>query len=458
MAFPVRLQVSGGRYYLYKQLTLWDKETKKAKSAAKYLGKILDDGTFVRKADRDAANDLDVAKAVIVSHGGTVKMPEKIEIEAASQVVEDVDKKILMNLSMNCRMPVSELAKRVGISTTSAVYKKRSLEQKYGIQYLTSINIHWLGFSYYIAFVKFEGKKPTAEELRETIKQEQRIQLALLTTGKFDLMLYTVAENDDTLNDVVYRLHSSEVLKKYTSSWMVTTYVDKYGYVPLRDEFFELIKTRIWQRTKENPRPSVGQLLKSEYAVLRELNSDGEASFSKIDKKYGLNKGNARYTYEKLKERRKYTYENLTDKKVLLRNTLTLGKLNVKYNALIIMEVLNSNEFLERREGLFYYITNDTNEIVNRFSALGDIVTPYGMLFIAPVFNGNELESMIEELNDRVKGVRLDTILVVDILVGKLAYRRFDNKHAKQYAQLISEYGMKPKEELVEYFESKTFI
>ena len=40
-----------------------------------------------------------------------------------------------------------------------------------------------------------------------------------------------------------------------------------------------------------------------------------------------LNKGNARYTYEKLKERRKYTYEEIADKKVLLRNTLTMGKL-----------------------------------------------------------------------------------------------------------------------------------
>ena len=120
---------------------------------------------------------------------------------------------------------------------------------------------------------------------------------------------------------------------------MVTTYVDKYGYVPLRDEFFELLKSRVWQRTKETPRPSRGQLLKSEYAVLRELNSSGEASFSKIDKKYDLNKGNARYTYEKLKERRKYTYEEIADKKVLLRNTLTMDNLAVRYNTILIMEI-----------------------------------------------------------------------------------------------------------------------
>ena len=349
MAFPVRLQLSGGRYYLYKQLTVWDKEKKRGKSVAKYLGKILDDGTFVRKADRDAAKDLDIAKAVIISHGGTVKLPEKIETEAKPFSMEEVDKRILTNLSMNSRMPVSEIAKRVGIPTTSAVYRKRNLEKRFGIRYLASINVRWLGFSYYVAFVKFENEKPSAEELKETIKGEQRIQLALITNGKYDLMLYIAAEDDHTLNGVVSKLHSSDLLRKYTSSWMVTTYDDAYGYVPLRDEFFELLKSKIWQRTKETPRPSRGQLLKSEYAVLRELNSDGEASFSRIDKKYGLNKGNARYTYEKLKERRKYTYEELADKKVLLRNTLTMGKLEIKYNTIIIMEILNSKEFLERR-------------------------------------------------------------------------------------------------------------
>ena len=401
MAFPVRLQVSGGRYYIYKQLTVWDKETKKGKSVAKYLGKILDDGTFVRKANRNAAKDLDVAKAVIISCGGTVKLPEKIKVGAKPPIMEEVDRKILMNLSMNCRMPLSVIAKRAGISTTSAVYKKRNLEKKCGIRYLTSITVRWLGFSYYVAFVKFENEKPNAKELKETIEREQRIQLALITTGKYDLMLYMVAEDDDKLNEVVTTLHGSETLKKYTSSWMVTTYVDKYGYVPLRDEFFELLKSRVWQRTKETPRPSRGQLLKSEYAVLRELNSSGEASFSKIDKKYDLNKGNARYTYEKLKERRKYTYEEIADKKVLLRNTLTMDNLAVRYNTILIMEILNSKEFLERREGLFRYITEDTGGIANRFSAIGDIVTPYGMMFITPIFKENELEDIIEGLNDR---------------------------------------------------------
>jgi DNA-binding Lrp family transcriptional regulator len=451
MAFPVRLQLSGGRYYLYKQLTVWDKEKKRGRSVAKYLGKILDDGTFVRKADRDAAKDLDVARAVIISCGGTVTLPKKIEMEAKPFSMEDVDKKILTNLSMNCRMPVSAIARRVGISTTSAVYRKRNLEKRYGIRYLNSINIHWLGFSYYVAFVKFEGEKPNAEELKETIRQEQRIQLALLTTGRYDLMLCILAETDNKLNEVVTTLHRSETLKRHTSSWMLTTYVDHYGYVPLRDEFFELLKGRVWQRTKETPRPLRDQLLKSEYAVLRELNNDGEASFSEIDKKYGLNKGNARYTYEKLKEKRNYTYEELADKKVLLRNTLTMDKLAIRYNTIIIMEILNSKEFLEQRESLFRYITENTEGVANRFSAIGDIVTPYGMMLIAPIFKENELEDIMEGLNERIKGVRLDTLLVTEVLVGELFYRRFDNMHAQQYAQLINEYKIRPQQELTEY-------
>ena len=73
------------------------------------------------------------------------------------------------------------------------------------------------------------------------------------------------------------------------------------------------------------------------------------------------------------------------------------------------------------------------------------------MMFITPIFKENELEDIIEGLNDRVKGVKLDTLLVTGVLVGSLFYRRFDNAHAQQYAQLISEYKIRPQEELMEY-------
>lgn len=457
LTFSTRLQVNNGRYYVYKQLTIWDKNAKKGKSQAKYLGKILRDGTFVRKINQNT-DDLDIAKAIIIAHGGTVKLPLVVKPEEVTKptILEDTDKIILTNLSMNCRMPISEIAKRAGITTTATIYKKRNLEKKFGIRYLSSINIHSLGFSYYIAWVKYDGKKPNINELKTAIEKEKRAQLALLTTGKYDMLLYIVAENDEELNNVIFRIHNCDALKNCISSWMASVYVDEYGYVPLRDDFFELIKDKVWHKTKDTPRPKQNQILKSEYAVLRELNTDGNISFSKIDEKYDLNKGNARYTYERLKEKHIYAHESLQNRRTLLRNTLTMRNLDIKYDAIVIMEILNSKEFQQCEESLFYYVIKDTDRnIVNRFSAMGDITTPYGMLFITPIFNENELENISEELNERIKGVKFETLIVTDVLIGSLSYRRFDNTHSRQYAELIRLYKMEPKSKLINYEASK---
>ncbi|MGH2639978.1 MAG: hypothetical protein ACRDF4_11975, partial [Rhabdochlamydiaceae bacterium] len=62
-----------GHYYLYRRSTRWDKEKKRVRSVADYLGKITDEGTFIRKGAGE--DSLERAREVIVARGGSVVLP-----------------------------------------------------------------------------------------------------------------------------------------------------------------------------------------------------------------------------------------------------------------------------------------------------------------------------------------------------------------------------------------------
>ena len=40
------------------------------------------------------------------------------------------------------------------------------------------------------------------------------------------------------------------------ADWNTTIITDAYGYVPIRDKFFDLLKEKVWRRSKETPRPA----------------------------------------------------------------------------------------------------------------------------------------------------------------------------------------------------------
>ncbi|MEW5897375.1 MAG: winged helix-turn-helix transcriptional regulator [Nanoarchaeota archaeon] len=64
--------------------------------------------------------------------------------------IDLIDKKILKELSVNSRQPVSQIAKKIKISTGKARYRISNLE-KIGIieKFTTVINTNLLGFGHY---------------------------------------------------------------------------------------------------------------------------------------------------------------------------------------------------------------------------------------------------------------------------------------------------------------------
>ena len=125
--------------------------------------------------------------------------------------------------------------------------------------------------------------------------------------------------------------------------------------------------------------------------------------------------------------------EGVFGKKGLIwRLTLTMGRYNVKYNAVIVARIVNVGIFLNDREKFLRYIIKDYEALANRFSLVGEILTPFGDIFIAPILKEGELEAELEWLNTQISGIKFDSSIITQIILGELCYRKLDNRHSDQ--------------------------
>jgi DNA-binding Lrp family transcriptional regulator len=241
--YYIVLAVINGRFYVYKSKAWWDKKDKKVRSKKEYLGRIIETGEFIKRV---------VVKAV----------NQPVVTSVPTYDFDKIDESILMYLSMNCRIPLSALANKLGVTLQTVERRKAELEERYGIRYFASINYTKLGFSTYLTLVKFKEKKPSAEVLKEVLENEPRVQLAMVSTGVYDFILYILAEDNFIISNIIYKFTSDERLKDYEADWNTTIVTDSYGYVPITDRFFDLLEKKVWKRSKEVPRPASDSLMR----------------------------------------------------------------------------------------------------------------------------------------------------------------------------------------------------
>ncbi len=437
--FPIVLRKISDRYYLYKQIARRNPKTGKTEIVeAKYLGKMTDTGAFVAKGIKKPEYDLEVAKTVIMSHGGKVIMPQESEgriLESNGIQLTEVEQKILTNLSMNARMPTPMLARKLNMKEDAVGARVKKLEKLLGINYTAYVRLLNLGFLYFVVFVKFLGAGPNPTNVKADIESVPEVQFAAFTKGEYDMFIYLVADTTFELLQILERLKIKDSLKDISAKWDVSLFYPTYHVVPLRDAFFTVLEKRIWRRTKGHPRPLPNQLLQSEFSVLRELNRDSSVPFAKIERDNNMAKGSARYIYEKLKE-----------KEIIENATITMSDLGVRYNALILLEILEERNFRESRKSLLEYIVEESpKHIINKFSLIGDINVPYGILFAAPILEPGQLELIENTLRGKVKGIKISSLSITDILVGRPIYRRFDNLYSVAYETLVSDYKVTSK-------------
>ena len=433
--FPIYLKRINGRFYVYRAMIVADQGGAR-KTATVYLGRINDDGSFLKK-EASRMDSLENAIRVVEANGGRVIFAQGAEQEegmAHPTAPVEEDKQLLSVLSMNAKASYRRIGKTAGGLPPTTVYNRvRAMEKRYGIEYLPEVDLQQLGYLSYITFVKFlDDGIPDIEEMKATLEAEPNIQIAMLTRGEYDLVLYIFAKDNREISLLLIKLQNQTFFSRYKSKWYTTLELDAYGFIPLRDRFFELLKEDAAGKDRE---PGTGRRISyREFIVLRELNADGAVEFSEIEKRNGLDRGAAQYAYYSMKRRG-----------MVKRITASATKLPIMYNGIIMTTVVNGSDSERTRPWFLSEIISEGSSIVNKYAFSGTVETPKGGILIMPVFKEGEFEATLEGMLKNMDGVEVKTMLISSMLVGKLCYRHFDNDYSRQAELLVNQYkSLKP--------------
>ncbi len=474
-----------GNFYLYYNTSKTDKGTGRKTRFAKYLGKVSAEGRFEhpRHLDATAVINLDTrmnkevketleklrkeytSVGVVFMNNrfnaynmGLINRPEYIgwidddgtfyehektneDIKVEAEGLDKADVAILKCLSMNSRLPISGIANIAGIDVDEARRRKTALEKKFGIRYFPYVDVYKLGYSEYLCFVKFSSTVPNTEDLRKAFSAEPLVQMVGVAKGRYDLLVYMLAKDSFELNNILYRLRNTAVLISYQSEWSAVALRSTYGYIPMRDIFFDMIeKEKVWYKEKEALSKPKEMMTPTEYITLRELNTNGGSKFSEIAERYNLNAQNVRYAYYALKEKYKF----------ITRMTMTMQNLPMRYNEIFLMKITDMNLFQQTRKNLLLNMTEEKYP-TNKYCVIGNIFTPSGGFFVLPIYSGVDADALKNNFISNIQGIELEEGIITEVIVGKICYRLYDNVNSTQYKELVEEYKVKEYENKIIY-------
>ncbi len=407
-----------GNYYLYENLSKWDPERKKQTIVTFYLGHIDKNGNFVpplrRKSLTKGSSNLDEY----------IKKRSSAEYKEQKSKMESVyENMVLKELSSNPRIGVAGIARKIGLPYGTTLYYIKKLEKKYAIRYTIEPGfLSYFGLSKFIAIAKFKDQRPDQEKLQKLFESNPNVQLAFMARGSYDLFIFFLAKDPFEAEQLIYEIRKSDILAKCTAEWFSSYYTQGIGFVPIRDEFMETLKQRVWHRNKEQPRKSKDQIFLREYATLKELNKDGLIPFIEIDRKYGLKEGSALYTYQQLLK-----------SEMILRVTMTMQNPPIKDTEVFMVKQFNMEKFIKHRKEWLLNVLNDNEKPLNKYIFEGDLGSPYGLIHIAPSYKDGDIELTEQNLNASTKGVEIETSIITKFLVGNLSYRKLDIKKSILY-------------------------
>jgi DNA-binding Lrp family transcriptional regulator/predicted transcriptional regulator len=436
----VQAKFMHGKYRLFEATSIYDPEKKKPKKVTRYLGWITEDGVMIPARHNDLKTKIfnkleEDTEKKIKELEESLKEAEKKNYEESirKKNTEKHERDILRALSMNARITVPELAKITGLSNTAVNYHLRNLERKYDIKYILELDIEKFGYINYIAFVKFKDKRPTYAEMKKQLEAIPYVQVAMTTKGMFDVVIFLVAKSTNEARITIYEV-MEQFLTSYDLEWTVTpAFQYTFGFIPFRNQFFEILKEKVWTRTKEKPRPAHDEITDMEYKVLKAMNNNAAADFASIDREIGADNGRANYAYHQLMKRG-----------IIKRSTISMSNTKSKSDALFIINPVNFDKWANSRKSLLLDIIKEGKQNSDVYSFGSDIMAPRGILLLTSVMENEGIEMKIDKLFKIINGVTIETLIITGVLIGAINHRLFDKLQTQQYEILIEHYKCAP--------------
>jgi len=159
------------------------------------------------------------------------------------------------------------------------------------------------------------------------------------------------------------------------------------------------------------------------------MNSNAAADFASTDKEIGADTG-----------RSNYAYHQLTKRGIIKRATISMQNLPSEFSTMSIIEITNYEQFVQTSKYLLLDIIKTNRSGFDKYSFTCDIITPMGVMLISPITKNNNIETDVDELLESIKGISINTNMIIKIATGSLVSRFFDKTQTRQYGILISDY------------------
>jgi Lrp/AsnC family leucine-responsive transcriptional regulator len=203
------------------------------------------------------------------------KKTNKVKLDAK-------DKKILAILSVNARMPLTQLSKKVGLSRDAVNYRIKNYEKDGVIQgYRTMVDMSKFGYKLNHLFIKLNNPSQEAEQkILNKITKYPFVRAVIKFSGNYDFEIAFITKDIDELDDVLTKmvtdcsgfLQDHELLT-ISKTFVAETFPPNFSEYKLKKE----IKKKINDKVD-----------KKDISILKMISEDATLSLYKIASKIKL--------------------------------------------------------------------------------------------------------------------------------------------------------------------------
>jgi len=172
-------------------------------------------------------------RAYLVAEGQNIEF-EYVEKEETLEI-DEIDKRILAKLSINARLPITDLAQNLNLTRDIVTYRIKKLMKGGLIQgFRTSFDLEKLGYSYYKILLTFKNIKEQKEkELISYCRFNKNIVQYIKLIGNWDAEIEVEVNDDKKLHSLLLEIRNnfSDIIRNYN---LIKVYEHKLNYFPFR--------------------------------------------------------------------------------------------------------------------------------------------------------------------------------------------------------------------------------
>lgn len=290
------------------------------------------------------------------------------------------DRKILLMLSQDVRMPISKIAKKVGLSRDSVKYRIANYQKK-GIikKYVTLVNASKLGYDAYHVFLRLNNPtKETEMEIIKSLEDMPFVRAVLKFFGSYDLEIAVIARSLVEFDSILSKIISGT--SKFIQDYEILIITNNYRSGAFPKSFFKDIKIESLGFEVAKPKHEEYKPDKKDFEIIREIRDDAQMAMIDIGAKVGLSPDAVRYRLKKLTE------------KIIIAFVPVINYHRIGYDVHALM--LNISPLsVENERVLHNFLAND-ERILWAVKTIGR----YNMLAYICTRNGDELQDTINRL------------------------------------------------------------